>query len=268
MEKKRGKKKGEEEKIEKDEKENIEEKKEEKKEEVCEIFDVEKDGKEETIRSCGVEEEKIVSKDQVKKENKLLRNIFLLMIGFCLMFLVGYFLIESSKHINYEGVKFDFVKEGQLRLYRTSIPGKIDNNGTFVPGIYKGAANQANYRIWLRKDPRALDIIPFEGCLDLKTNMVINMSQDFNCDGDGVIAIANLLKLYNEALGINVMKDENASCDPQGKYMFVNIREGDKTYIEEPGNACYTLYIKDCEILEGVERFMLETFVEVNIELK
>jgi len=258
MEKKRRKKEEKEEK--KEEKEEV------KKEEVCEIFDVEKDGKEKTITSCGTEEEKTVNKDQVKKENRLIRNIFILMLGFCLMFLVGYLLIESTKHFNYEGVKFDFVKEGQLKLYKTSIPGKIDKNGTFIPGIYK-SGDLANYRIWLRNDPRGLKSIPFDGYLALKTNMVVNITRDFNCDGNGVIAIANLVKLYNDALGISVMKDENASCDLEGRYMFVNIQEGDKTYVEEIGSACYNVYIKNCEILDGVERFMLETFVEVNKKL-
>jgi len=40
------------------------------------------------------------------------------------------------------------------------------------------------------------------------------------------------------------------------------------TKIEQFGTACYDIYIKNCEILEGTERFMFETLVKVNEALK
>lgn len=228
------------------------------KEEVCEIFDVEKDGKEKTIKSCGIEEQKAVSTGQVKSENKTFKTIIVLMIGIALLFLATYWIIESAKHFEVEGVKFDIVKEGDLILYRTSLPV-----------MYQG--KPADYNFYLRKDPRVLNNIEFNGDdVNLKQNMVINMTQDFHCDGDGIIAVANLLKLY-EVLGIDVIKDENATCDDiYGRYIFLRIKEGVETEMDEFGfsGGCYNVYIKDCEILEGVEKFMLETFIEANKKLK
>ena len=49
--------------------------------------------------------------------------------------------------------------------------------------------------------------------------------------------------------------------------MFVKLQEANKTSIEQVGPACYNININNCEILEGTERFMIETFVEINKKL-
>jgi hypothetical protein len=92
--------------------------------------------------------------------------------------------------------------------------------------------------------------------------MVINMTNDFNCNGDGIIALANLVKLYS-IMGASVIKDENATCDLQGSYMFLRIENGNQTKIEQFGPACYKIYVNNCEILAGTEKFMTETFSEI-----
>ena len=46
--------------------------------------------------------------------------------------------------------------------------------------------------------------------------------------------------------------------------MFVLIQESNRTSIEQFGPACYNINIKNCEILKGTERFMIDTFVEIN----
>jgi len=230
--------------------------KKETKEEICEIFDIEKDGKEKTVKVCGTEEQKEDS-GQVKKENKLMKKAFIIMMIILGSFLITYFIIQSFNHFEYEGVKFDIIKQGSLTLYRTSLP--VTYQGEVVP-----------YYFYFRKDPRTLKNINFDGKIRLKEDMVINMTQDFNCNGDGIIAIANLLNLY-EVLEIKAIKDENATCDDiYGRYNFLRIKEGNETMINEFGfeGGCYNLYIKDCEILEGTEKLMLETLAEVNKRLK
>ena len=65
-------------------------------------------------------------------------------------------------------------------------------------------------------------------------------------------------------VGTKVIRDENATCDSEGRYMYINLKSGDKTKIEQSGNACYDILINNCEILEGTERFMVETFAKLN----
>ena len=45
--------------------------------------------------------------------------------------------------------------------------------------------------------------------------------------------------------------------------MFVNIRGGDKTSVEQYGPSCYNINVDECEILEGTERFVLEMLNDV-----
>ncbi|MCK9596863.1 hypothetical protein M0R19_06760 [Candidatus Pacearchaeota archaeon] len=233
-----------------------------KKEKVCEIFEVEKDGKEKIIESCGVEKEKIASKEQVKKEYKIFKAIIIAMMLFILMFLAFLWIINSQNKFNVGGVIFNVDKTALagITVYRTSLPvyGKSEITGRTVT---------AEYNFWLRNDPRTLKQIDFNGYLSLKKNMVINMTDEFNCEGDGVIAVANLLKLY-EIIGTTVIKDENATCDNTGRYTLLNIEAGEETKVEKFGPACYTIYIKDCDILKGTERFMLETFIKVTEKVR
>lgn len=240
-----------------------------KKEEINEIFDVEKEGKERTIRTHKEIEKKeeIPPKRQIKKENKILRNVIIIMFGFALMFLIVYVMMYYNTHFEIEGVKFEVTKVGELTLYKTSLPGIINKSGNFEMGVYD-TGQKADYNIYLRNDPRELKSIPFHGRItQIKKENVINLGDDFNCNGDGMIAIANLLKLY-EVIGANMIKDENASCDEKGTYGWINIQKGNETELERLGPACFDISINDCEILKGTEKFMLDTLIEVNNKIE
>ena len=80
----------------------------------------------------------------------------------------------------------------------------------------------------------------------------------------GIIAMANLKQLY-EVLGSQVIGDPTANCETEypetPRYVYVNIQPGEETWIEEVSKACYTIHVKDCEILPATERYMTETFV-------
>lgn len=228
------------------------------KEEVSEIFKIENGGKEKIIKTHAVTEEKEEkpSKEQIKKENKIFRNMAIVMAVLVLMFLVIYIIIYYMNHFEVDGVKFEIIKMGSLTLYKTSLPVMYQEK-------------KADYNFYLRTNPKLLKNIEFDGGLSIKENMVINMSDDLNCNGDGVIAIANLLNLY-KLIGTSVIKDENAGCDDlQGRYIWMNIKEGNETKITEWGlkGACYNLNVNNCEILKVTEKFMLESFIKVN-ELK
>jgi hypothetical protein len=108
--------------------------------------------------------------------------------------------------------------------------------------------------------------VPFKGEVNLIPNMIINATNDFNCNGDGIISMVNLVKLY-EIIGTKVIKNDKLECDPSGNYMFLKIQEANETSIEQIGMACYTLNVNNCEILEATEKFMIETFVEVKRKL-
>jgi hypothetical protein len=210
-------------------------------------------------------EEKIPKRENLEKENKILRNILLSIIAFILViffivFAVNDFSLRATgkvigigTHFTYNGVEFDMVKEGKLIFYHTSFPV-----------VYNGTQNM--YNIYLRNDPRDLEKeVPAKGTLALLDDTVINITQEFDCDGDQVIAIANLVNLYN-AIGKTLIRDETASCDPLGRYMYLTVQPGNSTNIEMVGPNCYNINIKDCEILEGTERFIVGMLVRINLK--
>ncbi len=195
-------------------------------------------------------EKRIEKKEQIKSDDRILKN-FLIGIGIFIIIIVLIVLISNSmKNFEYEGVKFKIVREGDLVLYQTSLPV-----------IYQ--EKKIPYNFYLRNDPRKLEEIPFDGEIDLAENLVINSTESFNCNGDGIIAIANLLNLYRIS-GIEVIKDENAACDPEGKFAFIKLQEGNETSIEKFGPSCYNVNINNCEILKATERLMMESFIELN----
>jgi len=227
-----------------------------KQEEVCEIVEI-KDKKKQ-VKFCGKQEEAVSKKGQVKKENKMLRNILIVLGILIVLFIVVIYLFNTAGSFDYRGVKFKMVKMGDLLLYNTKIPLVSQNT---------------NYNFYLRNDPRDIEEqVPFDIQQDfiVYKNIVIQSEgeEEFKCEGYGLVATANLISLY-KVLGADVIKDENASCDPEHRYMHISLKDGEETRIEQESKSCYTIYIADCEILEGTERMMNEIFVlhnDVKIE--
>jgi|SaaInlV_150m_DNA_3_1039698.scaffolds.fasta_scaffold09186_2 hypothetical protein len=187
--------------------------------------------------------------NQLEQHNRILKGIFGIFIVFAIL-IGGYYTLSSYiSNFTYEGVDFEIVKEGELIFYKTSLPV-----------IYQDESRE--YDFYLRNDPRKLVNIQFYGQLHLIENMVLNATASFNCEGDGPIAIANLVNLYN-IMGAKIIRDENATCYSGMEYSLVNIQPGNTTYIDKTDDACYQMYINDCEILEATERFMVQTLVEL-----
>ena len=239
-------------------KKKIEEKKEEEsfddlqkspeREESVEVFEVEKDGKEKIVETKSMEIlNDIPSEGQVNKENRMMIKIFLTLGILIASFFGVWFFMNSLNDFEYKGINFETVKE--IAPYRTSIPV-----------LYQGI--KTDYNFYLRNDPRELENIGFDGNLNIKPFMVVNATNSLNCGGDGIIAIANLANLY-KVLGTQVIKDQNATCDRNGTYMFLNIAEGNESQIEKYGPSCYQLNVANCEILKVTEKFMVESLARV-----
>lgn len=196
-------------------------------------------------------EKRIRKKEQVKSEDKILKNFFIGIGAVIVVIVLIILILNSAKNFEYEGIKFKIVREGDLILYQTSLP--VIYQGKTIP-----------YNFYLRNDPRDLgENVHFYGRINLEQILVINSTESFNCDGDGIIAIANLVNLYRIS-GIEVIKDENAECDAEGRYAFIQLQEGNETNIEKFGPACYNVNINNCEILKATERLMLESLIEIN----
>jgi len=210
-----------------------------------------KSGKQSKVRKEG----KTSRKKQIESQNKILKNFFIGVGVIIITILLIFLFINQTKNFEYGGVEFSIVKFCDAR------PCLITYN-TKIPIIYQG--EEILYNFYLRNDPRKLaKSVPFDGEIVFKKDMFINITFNRECEGYETIAIVNFLNLY-EVSGINVIADENAECGSEGNSMFVLIQESNRTSIEQFGPTCYNINIKNCEILEGTERFMIDTFVEID----
>jgi len=219
------------------------------KKEITEIFDIEKDGKEFVKESKGEEEVEKVKKGQIEHQNQLLKNVLILGGMVVLGVLIGYFFIQATNNFEHNEIKYNIVDTEQVRFYHTSFP--LFQNG-----------KEIMYHVYLRKDPRENVIIPFQGDFRFDDDIVINSTGNFNCDGRGVIAIANLNQIVS-SLGSTVINDPQATCDPDGRYLHINLEEGEETKIEQYGPRCYKFIINNCEIVDVTERYITEVIQRV-----
>jgi len=223
-----------------------------KEEKVCEKFEIEEDGKSTLVESCGTIEEKAPTKEQIKKENKTLIWVFIFVGIIILLGFATFLYSQSLKKFEYQGIKFDIIKDqGGRVFYHTEIP------------IVKNKTN-FRYNVYLRNDPRKLEevetaIMGIQGA----EVVVLNMTNSFNCNGDGVIAIANMGQILDGLFNTKIAKNSTLGCDSLGRYVHINIKEGNETKIQQIDKKCFDFYVSDCEILKVTEKFLVEVLVKV-----
>ncbi|MFH1358733.1 MAG: hypothetical protein ABIH37_02510 [archaeon] len=202
-------------------------------------------------KKIGVKKKNKKAKSTKKPDSKakILKITLLLCFAILILILVAYFYINSLREYTYKGVDFTTIQEGKLILYQTAVP--VFNQGNMVP-----------YNFYFRTNPRELVKMKFDNSdFELMQNTVLNFQGSFDCEGYGIIAVANLAQLH-DVLEINVIRDENATCDE--RYLLLNLIEGEETEIQRINKNCYNIVIDECEILKGTERIMLEMFVKYN----
>ena len=224
------------------------EKKEEKREEVIEEIN------ENIEKSEEKEEKEQPDKKQIRDEKKMFA-VFLGILAVIIIVFVVYLIVSSNaKGFTYNGVQYYVVQNGKLTFYAAQVPAV--RNGTKAESIY------------LHTDPRKLQKdVPFNGTMYIRPYLNLNYSNDINCNGDGSISIANFLALYND-LGTKVVRDPNATCDPQLRYVDVNIKMSNETNIQQIAPGCYVINVANCNIIEATERYLTETLTTVEPTLK
>jgi len=187
------------------------------------------------------------------QENKILKLIFLTVV-FVLIIMAGmYFYVQDQSIFHYKNIEFGKNKIGDITFYETKTLSTA-NDGTL-------------FGFRLRTRPSVLENIPFKNVEDLKllkfNGYNYEKNKSFNCEGNGIIAMANLQRLF-EKQGMNLIRDPNSTCDPEGRYNYFNIKYGDSTQIKEVGPNCYDIIISgddnQCQILQATEKLMVEAY--------
>jgi hypothetical protein len=188
-----------------------------------------------------------------KYQNRIVKKTFMWLAVVLIAFLLFFYISGELKKIRYNGVEFNVIKEGQLTFYQTTLPFPFNINST----------KTLDYNFYLRTNPNELKNVPFNGNLSIKKKIVFNPNDELNCDGDGVIAVANLIQNLYGYLNASVIRDEKATCDSLGRYSLITMKVSNVTEINQIGNSCYEIKVANCEVLKGTERYMLEAFVKI-----
>ena len=187
------------------------------------------------------------------QENKILKMIFLI-VGVVFLLIAGiYFYTQSQINFTYKNIEFQKTKIGKIDFYETKTLATADDGSLF------------GFR--LRTKPSVLENIPFENVDELRLMKVNGYTYEdnktFDCEGDGVIAMANLQRLFSKQ-GMSVLRDPNSGCDSEGRYNYFTLKYGSATEINEIGLNCYEIVIQgndaQCQILPATEKLMVELY--------
>lgn len=210
-----------------------------------------KEGEEKTIKSKGENKEEHIKKKKQEDYNRILRN-FLIIIGIFFLIVIGIIIYPNlNETFEYHGIEFEKMEQGELQLYHAYMPVVLDEENI-------------DYHLYLRNDPRKLEKeIPFNGELNLKKIIIFNSTKDLSCEGYGQVGLSNMIHFY-KMMDAKPMKSENASCGGE-EYVFIQMQSSNKTNVNQTGEYCYEINVKDCEVIKATERFIVEGIKEIKI---
>ncbi len=210
----------------------------------------------------------MVSKKKIKKtkkvsekliagrEDKQLLGFFLIVGVVFALFLGSYFYIQSLKHFDYAGVRWDKVKEGKMDFYYAQ---------------FRLADTLPVYNAYLRNDPRQNEI-PVNATFKFSDKVLVSF-EDYKSECQGKDAyLATVIGPYLKAMGINATGattnlqksiQQNitlADCSVATKTKSVIVVQSSEepSITQSEGNPnCYYFNIGKCQHIETVERFIV-----------
>jgi len=207
---------------------------------------------------------------KISSERKLEREL-LWIIGF-MVFLVILFLVVNSffkslSQFEYEGLTFTKTEINGITFYHYYYLFEGDKGAIF------------RYNLYLRTDPRE-NSVPYEGdsvLLDEKSVYVGVRTSGFDECPKTAAAIATLSGFLTDnqfrvfggntnAVEATINNERHVSCKARPDDNVIEIRRGDETKvvgnITDDGN-CYQIFVgPQCNTLEAVERFELQTILD------
>ena len=198
------------------------------------------DGKKERI--------KIEGKASRKKQEKQIRIFIIVMLALLVFLFIVYAFIRATLKFNYAGLEFEKVRQGELILYRTDV-----------------------FPVFLREDPRELRDIEVKERIILQKKIGIGGEKELleSCE-DSTIAATTLSIFYGKtglqpfSASVNKTESEEfgisyVECGLGADYSVINLVKGGENKISKKGN-CYTLEVKDCEVMDVTERFIVASY--------
>ena len=208
--------------------------------------------------------EKIIADKKENYGGKELYWVFGVMIAIIVIIFAVYMLIQSQKNFEYKGLTFTKENFGEIPVYHYYYLFENKADGGTI-----------KYNLYLRKDPRALEIPVDEGIVYPEGKFVylsINSTNLNQCE-ESQIAVSSLSSFITNnqitAKGATPNEEEAkeknlryADCGTHPDNLVVILTDGEETKIVRNKDLCFTIYVSNCEIVEAVEAFEIQSIVD------
>lgn len=211
--------------------------------------------------------EPVKKEENISKKDKQVHRIIFTMVAVIGVFIVFYFIFNSLQAFKYNGLSFTKEKFGEIPVfhhyYNFDIEGKL-----------------IKYNLYLRNDPRTNNV-PITGeaideGIEFRRDNTVYVSVSpkglDECEYSRV-GISNLaLFLADNQLNVkgaspneDLAKESNivyATCDTHSNDVVILIRSGEETEIIHEKNNCYIIQIANCQVLEAIEKFQVQSILD------
>ena len=185
------------------------------------------------------------------------------MVIIILVFLVTYTVVQQMNNFEYQGLSFTKEMFGEIPVYHHYY-------------YYKTLEGElVRYNLYLRNDPRK-NTAPITGDVIMSLGTTTYLSVDGNalqyCEYSSV-AIANLASFLasnlirvKSAAPYKALAEEAkvvyATCDTHPEDIVIILTTGNETKVTKENNTCYVITAANCEVLQAVEKFQVQSIID------
>ncbi len=211
--------------------------------------------------------EKEISEEVIpKRKTKEIYVILAFMAGLVILFLISVSIFNSLKIFDYEGLTFTKERFGEIPVFHYYYYINNPITGNVI----------AKYNLYLRNDPRENDV-PIEGEIEFLSPQEYHY---ISVNGTGLeqcpqssLAIGTLSAfLTNNQLSVKGASPESEiaekevvpyiTCENTKDRVVILIQSGNETKIERIGKRCHVISVSNCEILEAIEKFEVQSILD------
>ena len=196
-----------------------------------------------------------LSKKEIKKQERYVAFALIGMV-FAIAALIAFvYFYNHSSDFRYKGLKFSRINQEGLTLYLANIDLKKAEGNFRLP-------------VYLRHDPRSLEYIPSNISVLLRAGTYVAIDPNLSsCYGSnlgpyelGTVLGALGLRVKGATISEEFALENNVpriTCEDNYAGTTIVMQKSNQSRILQDDN-CYVLNIKDCQITEVTERFIVE----------
>lgn len=213
------------------------------------------------------EQPSLTEKTPAPRRNRQFLWIIGAMLILVSVFFASSYFFNQLRSFEHEGLTFTKEKFGEIPVFH----------------YYYYITPKLKYNLYLRKDPR-MNTVPFTGKAvdegieffqETPIYLSVNPEGLTECEYGrvGISQLAtfladNQLQVIGSAPDEKLAKEANvkyATCAFRPNDMVILLEAGDKTQIVRQSDLCFKIQIANCEVLEAVEKFQVQSILDARV---